>query len=272
MKNLLINFGCSFTYGEGLEFHFWQEKYPYLFDIYKNKLSYQPCNTVFTSFEDFILFREENRYNGILKKLLNFSLVGKSNNGGSNYQNIDTMEVIISTLETEKNLIPKYCVFQFTNIIRDVETFCRENNNMNSSDVENWLGKSLKKNLIENANLINNPLYRKNINGLIKEVFIIILDKLTEQFDKLEKMGCKCVFFMGLDDEYSHHLVEEKIKLNKYFLPIIFNGREYRSWDNMNRKCYLTLRHNIGVTDDHPCLDSHQWIANQLYKKYLEIN
>jgi hypothetical protein len=40
----------------------------------------------------------------------------------------------------------------------------------------------------------------------------------------------------------------------------------------MNRKCGLPLRENIGVNDDHPCLESHNWLANQLYKKYLEIS
>jgi hypothetical protein len=62
------------------------------------------------------------------------------------------------------------------------------------------------------------------------------------------------------------------VKNDEYYLPTIYNDTPYESWDIMNRKCGLTLRENIGVNDDHPCLESHIWLANQLYKKYLEIS
>jgi len=135
-----------------------------------------------------------------------------------------------------------------------------------------WIGIDLKKKIVENIDIIDDPLRRTTLNQTIADIFFIVFGRLIEKFDELEQMGCKCVFFIGLDDFYSYHLIENTIKTNKYYMPIIFNGHEYRSWDAMNKDCYLTLKQNIGVNDDHPCLDSHKWLANQLYKKYLQIS
>lgn len=272
MRNLLINFGCSFSYGEGLEFHLWKDIFPSLYKTYKGKTNYFPCNIIAESIKDFSDFRENNRYNGILKNFLDLGLVGRFENGGCNYQNIEKLEILIKHFRIEKNLVPKYCVFQFTNVIRDIVAFCHNPFGLtNLDDGVKWVGEDKKKQLVDNLYLIDDSINRHKLNEIVSEVFIIIFNKLIECFDKLEEMDCKCVFFMGLEDKYSYELIEPTIKSSKYFVPIIFNGREYRSWDYMNRECYLTLRHNIDINDDHPCLDSHKWMANLLYKKYLQL-
>lgn len=272
MRNLLINFGCSFTYGEGLEYHLWQDFYPNIFSLYKNKTKYFPCNILNESVNEFIEYREKNRYNGILKESLDLSLVGRSKNGGANFNNLEDLEILIKHLNIEKNLVPKYCVFQITNWVRDFIEFCSHPNDIGINDPGiRWIGLEKKKLLAEKVNFLDNLKKRDEVNELIVDVFFILLKKLIEKFEELEEMGCKCIFFIGLDDQYSYHLIEEHLKLNKYYLPIIFNKREYRSWDNMNRECYLTLNQNIGVRDDHPCLDSHRWLADYLHKKYYEL-
>lgn len=273
MTNLLLNFGCSFTYGEGLEFHYWKDNFPNTFDLYKNKVTYYPSSLIMISLEELVSYREKNRYSGILKNFLNLNLLGKSENGGNNYRNIERLELLINYLKIETNYAPKYCVFQFTNIIRDIMEFIHNPHGYNPmDDGVRWIGIDLKKKIVENIDIIDDPLRRTTLNQTIADIFFIVFGRLIEKFDELEQMGCKCVFFIGLDDFYSYHLIEDTIKTNKYYMPIIFNGHEYRSWDAMNKDCYLTLKQNIGVNDDHPCLDSHKWLANQLYKKYLQIS
>lgn len=272
MTNLLLNFGCSFTYGEGLEFHYWKEHYPKTFELYKNKVTYYPSSLIMISLEDLVTYREKNRYSGILKNFLNLNLLGKSENGGNNYRNIERLELLINYLKIETNYVPKYCVFQFTNIIRDILEFTHNPHGYDiGDDGVKWLGAEKKKEVVESLNLLDDPMRRTSINQTVADVFFIVFGKLIENFRVLESMGCKCVFFIGLEDFYSYHLVESTIKTNEFYMPIIFNGHEYRSWDAMNKDCYLTLKQNIGVNDDHPCLDSHKWLANQLYKKYLKI-
>lgn len=271
MKNLLLTFGCSFTYGEALEFHYWKDNYPTTFNLYKNKQTYFPSSLIMASMDELTQYREKNRYSGILKNFLNFGLMTKSENGGCNYRNIERLDILLDYLKVEKEYTPKYCVFQFTSIIRDILEFTRNEFYTPNDDGVRWLGSDIKKELIENINLLDDSLRRGVLNKTISDIFLIIYNKLLQKFEILESMGCKCVFFVGMEDRYSHHLIYDIIKQSPHYIPITFNGTEYMSWDTMNRDCYLTLRQNIGVNDDHPCLDSHKWLANLLYKKYLEL-
>lgn len=270
MKNLLLTFGCSFTYGESLEFHYWKDNYPDTFKLYKNKNTYFPSSLIMASSEEFSQYRRKNRYSGILKNFLNFENLSKADNGGNNYRNIEMMDTIIEYLKHEKNFQPKYCVFQFTSVVRDIVEFTQFDRGLNDDGVR-WLGVEGKETLKKNINLLDHPTRRDELNKNIADVFFIILNNLIERFKILEEMGCKCVFFIGMEDLHSHYLIKDTIQKSPYYLPIIFNGTEYQSWDTMNKDCYLTLRLNLGVNDDHPCLDSHKWMANTLYKKYLEL-
>jgi hypothetical protein len=111
------------------------------------------------------------------------------------------------------------------------------------------------------------------INPILLKVFNIMLLEVKKRFSILEEgYGCKCIFLLGPTEEYSRKLVYDLVKDDEYYLPTIYNDITYQDWDTMNKKCGLTLRENIGVNDDHPCLESHHWLANQLYKKYLEIS
>lgn len=271
MTNLLLTFGCSFTYGEGLEFHYWKDNYPKTFELYKDKKTYFPSSLIMISLDELVEYREKYRWSGILKNFLNFNLMTKNENGGTNYRNVERLEILLNYIKIEKNYAPKYCVFQFTNIIRDIVEFTNNRSFDKKDEGVRWLGVDLKNKLIDGIDLLDDPLRRSSLNTTIAEVFFIIYNKLMEKFSELEELGCKCVFFLGLDDFYTHHLIYDKFKDSPHYLPIKFNENEYRSWDAMNKDCYLTLKKNIGVNDDHPCVDSHKWLANQLYKKYLEL-
>ena len=66
----------------------------------------------------------------------------KNENGGNNYRNIERLGILMEYLKVEKNYVPKYCVFQFTNVIRDIVEF--QNSHLYD------MGK-----LWENENLLN---------------------------------------------------------------------------------------------------------------------
>jgi hypothetical protein len=120
MSDLLITIGDSFTYGEGLQFHLWKNRYSNTFDMFKGKTSYEPCQTVSETFSEFYDFRTTNNYSGVLGKLLNIQKVSNFGNGGSNYGAIETLDIWLDYLKSEKAIQPKLFVFQFTNVIRDI--------------------------------------------------------------------------------------------------------------------------------------------------------
>jgi hypothetical protein len=273
MSDLLITIGDSFTYGEGLQFHLWKEKYSNTFDKFKGKTSYEPCQTVSETFSEFYEYRMANNYSGVLSKLLGNNRVSNFGNGGSNYGALETLDIWLEYLKGEPTIIPKFFVFQFTNIVRDIghtQSKYRSTGGIFGSEFYEDIKYTIAK---------LNPVHIRTkgdiekMNPILTKIFQIILLEVKKRFSILEdKYGCKCIYFLGSVEEYSKHLIHDIASIDDYCLPIIYDGTPYESWDIMNRKCGLTLRENIGVNDDHPCLESHNWLANQLYKKYLEIS
>jgi hypothetical protein len=273
MSDLLITIGDSFTYGEGLHFHLWKEKYSNSFDKFKGKNSYEPCQTVSETFSEFYEYRMNNSYSGVLGKLMGANKVSNFGNGGSNYGSLETMDVWLEYLKTETTIIPKLCVFQFTNVIRDighVQGKYRNTGGIFGGELYEDIKYAIAR---LNPTFIQTKSDIEKLNPILLKIFSIILLEVKKRFTILEeKYGCKCIYLLGSTEEYSRKLVYDVVKDDKYYLPTIYNDTSYEDWDIMNRKCGLTLRQNIGVNDDHPCLESHHWLANQLYEKYLEIS
>jgi hypothetical protein len=273
MSDLLITIGDSFTYGEGLQFHLWKNRYSNTFDMFKGKTSYEPCQTVSETFSEFYDFRTTNNYSGVLGKLLNIQKVSNFGNGGSNYGAIETLDIWLDYLKSEKAIQPKLFVFQFTNVIRDIghtQNKYRSTGGIFGTEFYEDIKYAIAK---LNPVHIQTKEDIEKMNPILTKIFQIMLLEVKKRFSILEdKYGCKCIYLIGSVEEYSKHLVYEVVKDDLYNLPIIYNDIPYESWDIMNRKNKWTLRENIGVNDDHPCLDSHHWLANQLYKKYLEIS
>jgi len=273
MSDLLITVGDSFTYGEGLQFHLWKEKYTNSFDRFKNKTSYEPCQTVSETFSEFHEYRKDNNYSGVLGKLIGVSTVSNFGNGGSNYGSLETMDIWLDYLTIENTITPKLCIFQFTNIIRDIgHTQSKYRNTGGVFGAE--LYEDIKYAVARlNPTHIQTKSDIEKINPILLKIFNTMLLEVKKRFTILEeKYGCKCIFLLGSVEDYSKNLIHDVVKNDEHYLPTIYNGVPYESWDIMNRKCGLTLRENIGVNDDHPCLESHYWLANQLYNKYLEIS
>ena len=273
MSDLLITIGDSFTYGEGLQFHLWKDKYTNTFDKFKGKNSYEPCQTISETFQEFHQYRMDNNYSGILGKLMGVNKVSNFGNGGSNYGALETMDTWIDYLKLENGITPKLCIFQFTNIIRDIghaQNKYRSTGGLFGAELYEDIKYTIAR---LNPTHIQTKGDIEKMNPILVKIFNTMLLEVKKRFTILEeKYGCKCIFLLGSTEEHSRKLVYDIVKDDAYYLPTIYNDTPYESWDIMNRRCNLTLRENIGVNDDHPCLDSHHWLASQLYKKYLEIS
>jgi hypothetical protein len=273
MSDLLITIGDSFTYGEGLQFHLWKNKYSASYDMFHKKTSYEPGQTISTSFEEFDAFRKKHNYTGLLSNLLNTNIVTNSGNGGSNYGALETLDTWINYIKSERKLLPKLIVFQFTNIIRDithVQTQYRSTGGIFGTEFYNEIKEVIAK-LNSSNGLSKTDII--HINPTMTKIFYILLAEVKKRFEILKsEYDTKCIYFIGNSYEYNSEILYDELKKDVDFLNLIYNDNFYFDWDTLNRKNRWTLRGDINVNDDHPCLDSHQWLANQLYKKYLEIS
>jgi hypothetical protein len=273
MSNVLITIGDSFTYGEGLQFHLWKQSYPSTFNAFCQKTTYEPCQTISSTFDEYEQFRKKHNYTGILSRFLKCESVSNFGNGGSNLTSIETLDKWINYLRIDKSINPLLCVFQFTNIIRDIHSVSGQRQNG-----VRVFGEELYESLQYTIARLNtlNPITKSekvDLGILFDRVFQIILLETKKRFRILEdEFGIKTIYFLGPVDGYSNELVSKYIMEDSKYLPIYYNSIQYHSWDIMNRENKWTLREKLGVNDDHPCLESHQWLASQLYKKYLEIS
>jgi hypothetical protein len=255
MEISLLTFGDSFTYGEGLQFHLWKERYKDTFELYKNKKQYFPCHTIVSSVKIFDEYRIKNNYSNVLNEKLNTSLISSSQNGGSNIRNLDLLNTLIEYLETEKNVVPKYCVFQFTDVSRDF--FEIQNND--------YYYKIFGKEFVNNICSLNSNL-GKTSTDILDNIVTKIIDVLILKFNILEtKYNCKCLYFIGLNEgKWKNNNIN-----NSYYFPICYNDILYDSWNMLNKNNNWTLKQNIDVNDGHPCLESHNWLANELYNTLI---
>jgi hypothetical protein len=261
MEKTLIALGDSFTYGEGLDYYVWKEKYSNSYEFYKNipdnnlpiKRTFQYTNQEFNN------FRILNRYANLLNEKLGTQLLIQTNGGGNNLMRLNDLNILIELFKNEPNIIPKYCIFQFTHVCRDAEQILNKENLGNHA--LNTFGEEFCKkieNEIDNFDYIFNEI-------LIKEVEI-----LKPKFEFLEKTyNCKCFYFFGLGDVKSINNNSELFKKDHQFIELNYNSENYATWLELIEKNNLRLRDSIGVYDDHPNLESHKWLSEYLYHKII---
>jgi hypothetical protein len=261
MQDFLIILGDSFTYGEGLEYYLWKEKYSNSYDIYRPiednnfiiKRLFQSTNL------ELFNYRVSNRYSNLLNEKLGTELIIQTNNGGNNLMRLNDLDLLIELFKNEPNTNPKYCIFQFTHVCRDVERILTKEHLENHA--LNTFGEEFCKkieNEIDNFDYIFNEI-------LIKEVEILKL-----KFEFLEKTyNCKCFYFFGLGDIKSINNNNELFKKDSYFIELNYNSQNYATWLELIEKNNLRLRDSIEVNDDHPNLESHKWLSEYLYHKII---
>jgi hypothetical protein len=266
MENLLIILGDSFTYGEGLDYYMWQEKYNNSYEIFKiTQNNNFPIRRMFQSTnQEFNKFRTLNRYANLLNEKLGTQLLIQSNNGGSNMNRLNDLDMLIELFKNEPNLIPQYCIFQFTHTCRDVESIL----NQTILDTTNSYNGAL--------DIFGNEFFKKienkfeDLDYIFNEILIKEIEILKLKFEFLEKTyNCKCFYFFGLGDVNSISNNNELFKKDHQFIELNYNSQTYSTWLELIEKNNLRLRDSPGVNDDHPNLESHKWLSEYLYHKII---
>ena len=277
MENLLITLGDSFTCGEGLEYYVWQEKYNNSFEIFKPiQDNNYPVKRVFQQTnQEFIDFRILNRYANLLNEKLGTKLLIQSHNGGNNLNRLSDLHTLIELFKNEPNLIPKYCIFQFTHTCRDVDPILHKEELHNNA--LNLFGKEFCKKIIDKFDLTTDEGYHwwklpndSNLDYIFNEILIKEVEVLKSKFEFLEKTyNCKCFYFFGLGDVNSINNNNELFKKDSYFIELNYNSKKYATWLELIEKNNLRLMDTLGVWDDHPNLESHKWMSEYLYHKII---
>lgn len=272
MSKVLLTVGDSFTFGEALQFHLWKEQYPITFNRFKNKQRYDPCHSISEDFIEFDDFRRKNNYTGQLSSILGITYAKNSGNGGNNIGSLELLDRWIEHILIDKTFQPELAIFQFTNIIRDV-IHLKNMNDGNRGPYEHIFEKV--KTILSLIDNINEPSKEQmqNMGDIFADFFYTIVLEVKKRFSILENnFGTKCIYFIGSAEKYSKSNYHSLIQNDINYLPIIYQNNFYSDWDTMNRENKLTIRQSLGVNDDHPNLESHQYITNFIYKKYLEIS
>ena len=272
MAKLLLTIGDSFTFGEALQFHLWKQQYPLTFNRFRLKDKYEPCHSISEDFAEFDEFRKKYNYTGRLSSILGIQYVKNSGNGGNNIGSLQLLDLWIEHMLYDKSLQPELLVFQFTNIIRDVIHL--KNMNDGERGAYEHIFEKVKTilSLIDN---INQPSKEQmaNMGDIFADFFHTIVLEVKKRFSILEnQFSTKCIYFVGSAEQFSKNLYHSILEKDVNYLPITYNEILYSDWDSMNRTNKMTIRESLGVNDDHPNLDSHQFITNLIYKKYLEIS
>ena len=266
MKNLLITLGDSFTCGEGLEYYVWQEKYNNSYQVFKPiQNNNYPVKRIFQQTnQEFIDFRVLNRYANLLNEKLETQLIIQSQNGGSNIDRLKDLHSLIELFKNEPNLVPKYCIFQFTHVCRDIPRILDYKNE--EICVLDFFGNEFCEK-ISNENFITD---NSKLNTIFNNVLIKEIEILKSKFEFLEKTyNCKCFYFFGLGDVNSINNNNELFKKDYQFIELNYKSKNYATWLELIEKNNLRLRDLPGVNDDHPNLESHKWMSEYLYHKII---
>lgn len=267
MKDVLITLGDSFTYGEGLPYEYIKNHYPEFFqEIFKipqNVLGFK-IRKMSDMVKNFDIYRNENNYSFLLNVKLNSQLITISQSGGRNIERLMDLDFIIENLQSFKMLPPKYIVFQFTHIGRDIEDILLTNNRTNKYIQEIFGSHFITK--VKDSSIDGKTAW--DLDLYFEEATIIILEELEKRFEAMEKkFGTKCIFFLGLGDTFIIKKIYQKLLKHPHFMEISHQGVIYYTWLEMNEKLKLNLRSKIGVPDDHPSSDSHKIISDKLYER-----
>lgn len=266
-NNVLITFGCSFTYGESISYELLKEKYA---DTFNDMMELGAGNLGRRAFnlsamcKELDDYRIKNTYSRILQAKLDIGLITNSVNGGRNVERFMDLDFIIDFIEKDSSIRPRYLIFQLTHIGRDIEDMLLQN-----TFTVDYLYKIYGDAFI--GKVISAAEGKKTawkLDSLFDEATRIFIEKLENRFKNLEqKYNTKCIFFFGLGDV---HLIEKHYQYYKsspYFMEIIYNDVLYYTWLEMNQKLHLMISDQTGIPDDHPSSVSNKIISEMLYKR-----
>ena len=274
MKNMLITFGDSFTWGEGLDSSLIREMFPQWSDKlaewterddmpneiqrFKYKLT--------TSIPELNIRRIQSTYGYLLNEKLGTTHIANGVNGGSNIDRLVDLDFFMNIFDIATDVHLSHCVFQLTHVCRDIEHILQAKWNLD---------------IVRVTEEVFPPDYRKEVEGkdywdwerldLFTIAMKYVIEAVTQRFRIMEeKWGTKCIFFLALSEKVFHPDFWEYLRSNPYFVPMIWNGVEYTSFSEIGRLNNLTLRDTTGFHDGHCDNSLHKWLSQYLYLKLTD--
>lgn len=249
--NNIFAVGCSFTWGESLQFFsglesvIWKEVRPSFPDAEK------------TLDEGQLNFIKENRWVAQLAKKLGVEYITQSKNGGANFQSLLKCKYFYQHEENIKKY--KICILQVTQFSRD-PIVCK------TPDGE-YISVQDFSTMVSDFNILN----VKN-EDIVADSYTYFYDKCFDFFEKLESLGVTPYIFCYPIESVDSLL---KHKINKYHVKLKHGDGEFNSTDELVKKYpLLTIENyfaekNLNKGDVHLTLDGHKIISDSIYSKII---
>ena len=248
MNNILA-LGCSFTWGESLQFFsgldsvVWKEDRPQFPDSLKT-LDDAQLNFIY-----------HHRWPALLAKQLDVEYVTKSRNGGSNMESLNLATEFYNNPFNLENY--KICVFQLTEFSRDPFIFKLPS------------GEILEKTDYSTLEYERQVLGLDN-DTILKDSYTYFYDKLYEFKTFLESNGVS-VYIIAYPKDSVEVLKIHKLYSN--FVTLKYKENEYTSTDDLSENHPMLTIENyfadkkLNKGDNHLILEGHHIIANSIYKE-----
>ena len=251
-ENNIFATGCSFTWGESLQFFsgldsvVWKEVRPSFPDALKTLDNEQ------------LEFIKNNRWVAQLSKKLGVDYITQARNGGSNFQSLLKAQYFYRNPEHLES--HKIFILQITEFSRDPIIFKLPNGEIipiNDSSIIN-----VEKEILDLDN-----------EKILFDSYEYFYDKLYEFVLELEKSNVKTFIICYPLDSVTPLLNHS---LSKYYVPLVYDGIEYTSTDDISRKQpQLVISNyfapqNLNYGDNHLTLDGHKIISDSIYNRIIE--
>lgn len=273
MKDMLLTFGDSFTWGEGLDSHLLIDMFPEWSAKLREwtsgdgkpneiqRLKYKLTTSVY----ELNLRRMESTYGYLLNEKLGTTHITNGVNGGSNIDRLVDLDYFIHILKLANDVHPKYCIFQLTHISRDIQHIFEKRWNEDLAKITDSVFPQTFRD-----DIIGKNYYQWESLGLFDIGIRYVIDSLMERFTEMEtKWGTKCIFFFGLGEKELDTPIWEYLRSNPRFVPMIWNEKEYTTFSEIGRLNRLTVRDTTGFHDGHNDNSLHIWLSEYLYTKLI---
>lgn len=279
MKEVLLTLGDSFTWGEGLDSELMLEMFPdtskLFFESQASMDSIYPMHQkvkLTNSVPQLTQRRIESTYGYLLNEKLGTTHISNGVNGGSNVERLMDLDYFIHLFQSSTDIKPTHCVIQLTDVGRDIlwilEDWKRE-------DITKFIPDVYPKEYMEMIKYSNVSNWVEL--DVYNQALMYIIGSFQTRFKQMETLwGTNCKFFIGLGDvNFSKRRyvtetltsIKEELNSNPYFIPMIWNGREYTTFSEIAILNNLTIRNVIGFNDDHAHNILHKWLSEYLYLK-----
>jgi hypothetical protein len=250
-ENNIFATGCSFTWGESLQFFsgldsvVWKKDRPSFPDVLK------------TLDEPQLEFIRNNRWVAQLSNRLGVKYITQARNGGSNFESLLKTQYFYNN---QSNVdFYKTFILQVTEFSRDPIIFKLPNGDVIP---------------INDASIVN---VEKEIFGLendkiVYDSYTYFYDKLYQLIQKLELNNINSYIICYPKDAANALL---KHKLNKYHTPLLYEENSYNSTDDLGESNPMLIvsnyffEQNLNFGDNHLTINGHKIISDSIYTRII---